>query len=684
MPFGVTSHRAILSPPSIRNENPTMPRSIFPKPSPAPTRSIAQWRRTWPQLSACAFASAMALSPSDARAQIEVQLTGAPAPGLEAFDRVVFNVMQGQYGAIPSAALAVTYHGRLVLAHGYSLGQVAPGSQTQPQSLFRIASLSKPLTSTLINRLIEKHFLSLDNTLGQFVDLTPPAGMVADPRLATITVRNLLEHLSGLGTANTIGYDPMFHDASIAQALGISLPIDRSDIIEFMSGVPLAHDPGTFYDYSNYGYLLLGRVIEAVTGMSYASYAQSVMAPIGLCDLHQGHSLASARLPGEVEYDSGFTLPTVMDNSGEIVGAEYGGFHLENMDSHGAWVTSAVSLVRFLSNLDNPNAPNALLDQTSADRMFSLPQTYQQPYQPGNPYYSEGWLVRDWGGGQRHTWHDGSLPSTTAYVVRAEEDGWDYAILLNRRDENDTGAVQGWIDNQMWAAFNGITQWPAGDQFTTITPDAIFHSDIDGDDADGNSCQRIAVQPVLDPSMERTSENAGPNLYWSSTDSRNGGTVFYEGSNVPALTGIWAAWFGGWGPGDEEWQYFWQTIAMPSTGPSYLNFWMYLSQTPDADAHLQASIDDGTGNVTCSIQYDLAGVAPGTGYVQKSYDISSCAGAEGAPRRVIFTYHHAGTGSDGSIFIDGVSIDRTAVSSVAHDAAPASAPVRPPLSKRSS
>ena len=50
--------------------------------------------------------------------------------------------------------------------------------------------------------------LSLDDTIDQFVDLTPIPGQTADPRLATITVRNLLEHLSGIGAYGSLGYDP--------------------------------------------------------------------------------------------------------------------------------------------------------------------------------------------------------------------------------------------------------------------------------------------------------------------------------------------------------------------------------------------------------------------------------------------------------------------------------------------
>jgi len=403
------------------------------------------------------------------------QVTGTQVPDLAAFDDAMHTIMTNH--AIPSGAMAVTWQGRLVMAHGYTLNQGPDDIVVQPQSLFRIASVTKPITSTLINRLIQEGRLSLEDTLGEYVDLTPPPGETADPRLATITIRNLLEHLAGLGVYDTIGFDPMFYDMNIAQSLGISLPIHQRDIIEFMNGVPLVTDPGTTYNYSNYGYLLLGRVIEAVTGMSYSDYAASVLNPIGIWDMRQARALVQYRAPGEVFYDSGFFGTTVMDDSGVTVPFEYGAFNIENMDSHGGWIVSVVELARWLSNLDDPNAPNAVLDETSIDRMFSLPQNYPPPYNLGDYYYAEGWAVRDYGGGLRNTWHAGSLPSTTSYIVRTEY-GWDYAVILNRRDESGQNPYENEVDAAMWGAYDQITQWPVGNEFPYALP-VIFRGGFD-------------------------------------------------------------------------------------------------------------------------------------------------------------------------------------------------------------
>lgn len=433
-------------------------------------KSISAFTRTMP------FALALLVSLSSAgAAQAQWVVKGPPAPQLAAFDIAMHTVMSNHN--ITSAQLAVTWQGRLVLAHGYSLNPGSGDIVTDYDSTFRIASVSKQITSILINRLIQDGHLSLTDTLGQFFTLTPPQGQSADPRLATVTVRNLLEHLAGFGNMNGGIYDPMFNDFNIASELGVSLPLSQANIITAMNGVPLNSTPGTTFHYSNYGYLLLGRIIEAVTGMSYAEYADSIFRPIGVWDMHLARSELAWRGPHEVAYFSGINRTTVMNSSGTMVPYEYGAFNIDNMDSHGGWVVSAVELMRIMSNLDDPGASGAILNQASINRMFSLPQNYPLPYTLGNSYYAEGWSVRAYGNGLRNTWHDGSLPGTTSYVVRTQY-GWDYAAILNRRDETGASSYSGQIDAAMWTAYGQISQWPSGDLFPHWMP-VIFRGGFD-------------------------------------------------------------------------------------------------------------------------------------------------------------------------------------------------------------
>src|SRR5205823_1387377 len=145
-----------------------------------------------------------------------------------------------------------------------------------------------------------------------------------------------LQHLGGWDRDKT--FDPMFYDQPIAQALHRELPITRDDIVRFMAGQPLTYDPGTTYNYSNFGYLLLGRVIEKLSGVPYERYVQErVLNPLSIRGMRQGRSLLQNRAPGEVAYASKLQSPTVMSVDAARVPLPYGGFNLENMQSHGAW-----------------------------------------------------------------------------------------------------------------------------------------------------------------------------------------------------------------------------------------------------------------------------------------------------------------------------------------------------------
>src|SRR5215469_13092928 len=123
-----------------------------------------------------------------------IAITGQSAPTLSPFDELMVSLME-KYG-LPGGQLAVTQNGRLVLAHGYGVADST--TQVQPDSLFRIASLSKQFTSVAILQLVQQGKLSLDEPAFAILsDIQPIPGAVEDPRLARITIRNLLQHSGG-------------------------------------------------------------------------------------------------------------------------------------------------------------------------------------------------------------------------------------------------------------------------------------------------------------------------------------------------------------------------------------------------------------------------------------------------------------------------------------------------------
>jgi CubicO group peptidase (beta-lactamase class C family) len=362
---------------------------------------------------------------------------------------------------ITVGALAVTVEGRLVLARGYTWDEDMSYS-TRPDSVFRIASLTKPLTAMAILRLAQEGRLSLDDRITDRLQLDPPPGGAADPRLQEVTIAHLLYHVGGWDI-DLLGFDPMFYDHTIALEIGAPIPMSQADIIAFMTGTPLDHNPGTIYAYSNYGYLLLGRIIEAVSGQAYPSYVQqSVLAPLGIHGMQIGSTLPAGRLPNEVIYNSTHFGLTVFDTSGDTVPYPYGAFNLENMDSHGGWVASVVDMVRFAASLDNPSA-NPVLSSDSIESMFS-PREGTSPAQ-GVRYYAMGWEVRDFGD-SRTTYHSGSLAGTFALMVR-RWDGVGWVALFNQRDDtHDRLSKSYWdIDWMLHEVADSIAEWPSHDLF---------------------------------------------------------------------------------------------------------------------------------------------------------------------------------------------------------------------------
>jgi CubicO group peptidase (beta-lactamase class C family) len=403
--------------------------------------------------------------------------TGPDVPQLTTFDTRMRTLMESL--DIPSGQLAVTWQGRLVLARGYSWNPGPADILVQPDSLFRIASVTKPITATLVNRLIQDGQLDLDDTLGELVDIELLPNEQADPRLTGVTVRNLLEHRAGLGTYNTLGYDPLFVDQHMAFSNGVPMPVAQAHIARVMNGVQLFSDPGTSFDYSNYGYMLLRAIIESAAGMDYQAYAESVLNPIGIWQIGQGAAAINDRPSNEVAYDSGgFTGTSVIDDSGQIVPFEYGGFNMTNLEGVGGFRASAVELARWLSNLDDPDADGAILNETSLSRMFGLYENYPLPYTPNTGYYAQGWAVSMDAQGMRQTWHDGSLPSTTSYVLRLKQ-GVNFVVSFNRRDE--TGQGPNWsslVDAELWAGYFDVSEWPSHDLFPSMLP-VIFQDDFD-------------------------------------------------------------------------------------------------------------------------------------------------------------------------------------------------------------
>jgi CubicO group peptidase (beta-lactamase class C family) len=325
--------------------------------------------------------------------------------------------------SIPGLSIAISRNERLTFARGFGLADKDAGRTVDPTSIFRIASISKPVTAVAIMELVETGKLNLDGKVfGRGALLGTTYGSKSyGSRVKAITVRHLLQHTSGWSNEDK---DPMFMDASMSQ----------KDLIDWMldNRTPKAA-PGTAYEYLNFGYCLLGRIIEKVTGKGYETYVKSVLAQCGVTRMQIGGSKKSDRKPGEVVYYGGSPynlLPA-------------------RMDAHGGWVASTIDLLRFMARTDGFAAKTDILDPGT--------QVTMNTGSPANTGYGAGWIVDS-----TYRGHNGAMTGTIGFLVR-RNDGFSYAVLANTRPEGDKFCfgLKGVMDDLV----DSVGAWPAHDLF---------------------------------------------------------------------------------------------------------------------------------------------------------------------------------------------------------------------------
>lgn len=366
---------------------------------------------------------------------------------------------------VPGASIAIVRAGELVYAHGFGYADREAQELVCADSRFRIASLAKPLTACAVLRLVEAGKLDLDDRAAPLLAeaaLLPSDALEKDPRLGEITIRHLLQHRAGWDRAAS--GDPMFRSIAIAEALDKNPPASQTDTIRYTLSKPLDFTPGERYCYSNFGYCLLGRIIESASGQDYESYVRNeVLAPIGVTDIQIGTTLAQFRQEREVRYyDSGVGRSVFDSSNKNMVAQPYGAWNLEAMDAHGGWIASAPDLARFASEYYG-DAESSRLSVASFDATISRPNDTAGNNDGGDPpqeHYGLGWqILTDETGKYTRMVHLGSLPGTSSLLV-CQADGMCYALLCNSRQSPFSTHFCGTILKDLVRAIEEV-QWPA-------------------------------------------------------------------------------------------------------------------------------------------------------------------------------------------------------------------------------
>ncbi|MDC0287838.1 serine hydrolase [Rubripirellula sp.] len=382
-------------------------------------------------------------------------------PPFENYDRSVAMFMEKH--RLPGASIAVTNGGKVVFAKGYGYADVAVNEKVHPDSLFRIASISKPITAVAVLQLHERGKLDLDDSAFMLLDMNEVFDNAEkiEKRLRDITIRHLLQHRGGWD--RNASFDAMFRSVTFAEKSGADPPADQQAVIHAMLTQPLDFVPGERYAYSNFGYCLLGRVIEKLTGQPYESYVkQNVLDPIGATQMRLGATRLEGRAENEVRYYHPGTGKSVFQSDlKQMVPHPYGAWNLEAMDSHGGWLASATDLAKFAAAFDDPaNCP--ILSEKSINLMHQRPpgvagHTHEGSEKP--VYYSFGWSNRVVSDGKLNHWHTGSLPGTASILIR-RHDGKNFVALMNSRVSPVSEHLGREMDQLLHQMANQVEAWP--------------------------------------------------------------------------------------------------------------------------------------------------------------------------------------------------------------------------------
>lgn len=390
-----------------------------------------------------------------------IPVTGREVPALAPYENALKTIMQRW--AIPGAALAITDGGRLVYARGLGYADRELGIPVQPTSLFRFASISKTLTGMTIVKLAEEGRLSLD---AKFLDLipniTPVPGVSLDPRIRQITVRQLLQHTGGWD--KDIPDDWVLQYSAASRALNVPYASLTADLLcRYAISQRLDFDPGTRYSYSQTGYLLLGRIIERITGKTYEdTVREKILTPAGVTTFKLGHALLSQKELAEVKYydypGAPLAAPAVVPGAIAPALGPYGKYWVEQAEAYGGWIGNAIDLMKYVNALEGRRGP-ALLNPASLSAIIARPAA---PVTPTGAYTGLTWRITPITVGQ-HWWHSGGATGTRNILARRQNNR-DWVVLMNSRPEDEDTIITD-VFNAFADAELKVASWPSNDLF---------------------------------------------------------------------------------------------------------------------------------------------------------------------------------------------------------------------------
>lgn len=305
----------------------------------------------------------------------------------------------------PGMSVAVVVDGKIAWAQGFGLADVENEVPARADTVYRIASISKPMTATAVMQLVERDKVHLDDHVTTYVASFPNRDL-------GLTLRHLMTHTSGIRHYGPGEFDMKEHFDRLA------------DAFEVFENDPLLFTPGTRYSYSTYAYNLLAGVVEAASGLTFDAYMhEKIWTPAGM---------AATRLEQEGELVPHRAHQYVKaGGNGRVRNAPFADLSVKW--AGGGVISTVEDLGRFAIALDE----GKLVKASTQDEMYR-PMTLADG---SKTHYGLGWEVNVDARGRRWIAHGGGATGGSTYILRLPERRFSVAICANVQDAGDRRAL---------------------------------------------------------------------------------------------------------------------------------------------------------------------------------------------------------------------------------------------------
>ncbi len=288
--------------------------------------------------------------------------------------------------------------GDFTWAKGFGYSDLENDVPAKPESSYRLASITKTITAISVLQLVEAGKIDLDAEIQAYVPYFPR-------KKWPVTVRLLLGHLGGISHYKNYDIEGR-----------IKVPKNTSEALAIFQDFDLVAEPGTKYNYSSYGYNLLGAVIEGASGESYGDYIRkNIFKPLGMINSQIDDPVDL--IPHRVR---GYRLI-----NGTIKNSEY--VDVSSRFAGGGTRSTVVDLLKYANGI----MEKKLLKEKTWNLMFSSMATREGRFTG----YGMGWGVRPWRGHFQVS-HGGSQPETRTHILIFPTERFAIAIASNREGLN--------------------------------------------------------------------------------------------------------------------------------------------------------------------------------------------------------------------------------------------------------